>query len=48
MKHDWYVHDGVFWDKAVCVNCGRTIRDMVIIKRRLPDGICGGRNGASK
>lgn len=35
--HDWIIHDGLFWDKAECLTCGRTIRDSIIYMRELPN-----------
>jgi hypothetical protein len=35
--HDWYIHDGAFWDKAECLTCGKTIRDLKLYYSDLPN-----------
>lgn len=35
--HDWIIHDGLFWDKAECLTCNKSIRDNIIRLRDLPN-----------
>lgn len=34
--HDWIIHQGL-WDKAVCMTCGYTIRDLILSYSILPN-----------
>ena len=35
--HDWVIHDGLMWDTAECLTCGKKIRDIILRMSELPN-----------